>query len=131
MRPPAGNPERAAPPPHPAEEFIGAAIKPEDGLYALADMAAGEPGLPLAFTWDKRRYEVLEVLEKWKGTGDCHHGSGERYVRKHWFRVRTTGGLEMKLYFERQARGGKHRWWLNTVRRSGADPAASSEFAGR
>lgn len=99
-----------------AEEFVGAAIKPEDGLFALNDMAAGEPGLPLAFTWDKQRYEVLEVLEKWKDHGDCRHGSGERYLRKHWYRVRTTGGLEMKLYFERQGRGGKQRWWLQTVR---------------
>ena len=98
------------------EQFVGAAIKPEDGLFALADMAAGEPGLPLAFTWDKQRYEVLEVVEKWKSHGDCRHGSGERYLRKHWYRVRTTGGLEMKIYFERQARGGKLRWWLNTLR---------------
>ncbi|NQU41698.1 hypothetical protein HQ520_00320 [bacterium] len=48
----------------------------------------------------------------------CWSGSGERYVRKHWFRIRTTDGQEMKLYFERQARSAreaKKRWWLHSV----------------
>ena len=54
------------------------------------------------------------VLEEWKETGACHHGSGERYVRKHWYRVKMTTGEEMKIYFERQARS-KRRWWLYTV----------------
>ena len=30
--------------------------------------------------------------------------------RKHWFRIRTTDGGEMKVYFERQGRSGrKHK----------------------
>ena len=40
------------------------------------------------------------------------------YVRKHWFRLVTTNGTEMTLYFERQHRRGqnlKKRWWLATV----------------
>ena len=63
-------------------------------------------------------YTVAEVLEEWKETGPCHHGSGERYVRKHWFRLRMASGEEMKLYFERHARSAKQmkqRWWLYTV----------------
>lgn len=99
------------------ERFVGGAIAPERGSYAVAAGAPGEPGLPMAFAWDGVDYEVLEVLEKWKDTGSCRHGSGERYVRKHWYRVRVTGGLEMKLYFERTARSGsKVRWHLYSVR---------------
>ena len=61
---------------------------------------------------------MAALLEKWKETGRCRNGSAERYVRKHWFRIRTTGGLEMKIFFERQARSArerKQRWWLYTV----------------
>ena len=29
------------------------------------------------------------MVDKWKTTGSCRHGSGEQYVRKHWFRVRA------------------------------------------
>ena len=66
------------------------------------------------------------MLERWKDTGPCTSGSGEKYLRKHWFRVRTTDGREMKLYFERQARGSRQtsRWWLYTV-------AAAAQTEGR
>ena len=96
--------------------FIGEPIIPDDTSFAAADMATGAPGLPRAFTWNGRQYQVLELLEQWKEAGDCHHGSGERYVRKHWFRVRVTGDLEMRLYFERQRRSsGGSRWRLYTL----------------
>jgi len=79
-------------------------------------MAMGRPGLPQTFSWNGKSFSVLEVLEEWKGAGDCRHGSGERYVRKHWFRVRTTGDLEMKIYFERQGRSsGGSRWRLYSL----------------
>ncbi|MBT7300722.1 MAG: cytoplasmic protein, partial [Victivallales bacterium] len=54
----------------------------------------------------------------------CHHGSSEQYVRRHWFRVETTDGSEMRIYFDRQPRPGanKKRWWLATVR-----PASGEE----
>ena len=79
-------------------------------------MVRGEPGLPARFIWRKREYIVDEVLEKWKETGPCRSGGNEQYVRKHWFRIRTTGGVEMKIYFERQPRAKvKVRWWLFSV----------------
>jgi hypothetical protein len=47
---------------------------------------------------------------------NSRHGSGERYVRKHWYRVKTTEGPEMKIYFERQRRSsGGSRWRLYAV----------------
>lgn len=99
------------------ETFVGEAITPEDMSFSGSPMAVGEPGLPRTFSWKGRRYSVIEVLEKWKESGDCRHGSGERYVRKHWFRVRTTDNLEMKIYFERQRRSsGGSRWRLYSMR---------------
>jgi phosphoribosylglycinamide formyltransferase-1 len=79
-------------------------------------MATGKPGLPGKFAWKGRSFSVLQVLEDWKEAGDCRHGSGERYVRKHWFRIRTTEDLEMKIYFERQRRSsGGSRWRLYSL----------------
>jgi hypothetical protein len=98
------------------ETFIGEAITPEDVSFSASPMAAGKPGLPSQFSWRRKRFSVIEVLEEWKEAGDCRHGSGERYVRKHWFRIKTKEGQEMKLYFERQGRSsGGSRWRLYSI----------------
>lgn len=80
-------------------------------------MSVGEPGLPARFVWRGTEYGVAQVLEKWKATGPCRHGSGEQYVRRHWFRVETTDGTQMEIYFDRQPRSRqkKQRWWLATI----------------
>ena len=42
----------------------------------------------------------------------------EMYLRRHWFRLRTTSGEQMTLYCERQAkntRRPKARWWLYKI----------------
>jgi hypothetical protein len=99
------------------ETFIGEGITPEEMSFSAGSMAAGRPGLPRTFSWKNKKYSVAEVLEEWKEAGDCRHGSGERYVRKHWFRVKTTEDLEMKIYFERQGRSsGGSRWRLYSIR---------------
>jgi Family of unknown function (DUF6504) len=61
---------------------------------------------------------VEAVLDQWKDHGDCRNGSGERYVRKHGYRVRTTDGTVMNLYFQRSTGLGKlpsKRWWLHSL----------------
>lgn len=81
-------------------------------------MAAGEPGLPERFRWRNQTLVIDQVLRAWKDTGPCTHGSGERYVRKHWFEVRLADGRRLKVYFERQARSSRQirqRWWLFSV----------------
>ena len=99
------------------ETFVGEGITPENTSFSVSPMAMGKPGLPRKFSWKGRTFSVLEVLEEWKESGDCRHGSGERYVRKHWFRVRTTEDLEMRIYFERQGRSsGGSRWRLYSTR---------------
>jgi hypothetical protein len=102
------------------ETFIGEAIVPEDVSFTVLPMASGSPGLPRTFLWRGEQFSVHEVLEEWKEHGDCRHGSGERYLRKHWFRVRTTDNVEMRIYFERQGRSsGGSRWRLYTLRGAG------------
>lgn len=95
-------------------KFISEPIIP---TALAASRIIGEPGIPIRFRWRDAEYEIARVIEKWKTTGDCWHKSGERYVRRHWFRVITADGTEMKIYFERQARSKqiKKRWWIATA----------------
>ena len=106
-----------------SSRFVCEPIQPAGGSMDTAAMARGEPGLPVRFVWRGEEYAVEAVLEQWKEAGDCKSGAAERYVRKHWFRIRTLDGQEMKLYFERQPRSArqcKSRWWLHTILANGA-----------
>ena len=97
------------------ERFISEPIRPVAGTADTHGMARGEPGLPERFVWRGQEYTVDRVLAQWKETSGCKSGGDERYVRKHWFHVRTTTGDEVKIYFERQPRSGRQRklrWWL-------------------
>ncbi|MFP4058016.1 MAG: DUF6504 family protein [Candidatus Brocadiia bacterium] len=101
-----------------ARRFVSEAIRPLPGAMDTRRMARGEPGLPRRFRWRDQEIEVAEILQQWKETSRCRSGSPEQYVRKHWYRVRTGDGREMRLYFERQPRSRRERvrrWWLYTV----------------
>jgi len=119
------------------EEFVSEAIQPVAETIDVAPMAIGEPGLPRQFRWRTRTIHIARVLRTWRETGPCHHGSGEKYVRKHWFEVLTDAGERLKIYFERQARSRKDRsrWWLYTIDTShepaggGAPDASDSRSA--
>jgi len=81
-------------------------------------MSRGEPGLPAKFRWRKKEFTVAQELESWRDHGDCRNGSGERYVRRHIYRVRTDDGAILRVYFQRSVgRGamGQARWWLQTI----------------
>jgi len=100
------------------EQFVGEALEPIGDTVRTAPMAQGLPGLPRRFRWQGQEFAVVEVLGAWKETGPDRWGGEAQYLRKHWFRVRTDSGLEMRIYFERQARSGSRRtarWWLYTV----------------
>ena len=100
------------------EQFISEQIIPVLESIDTGTMAKGEPGFPHRFKWREAEYSVEEILEKWKGTAQCSHGSKEMYLRKHWYKIVTTTGETMKLYFERQPkskRQSKSRWWLFSV----------------
>ena len=79
--------------------------------------AVGEPLLPQRFVWRGEELVVAEVVERWKEYSHPGATMPERYLKKHWYRVRTAAGREMKIYFERQARKAraKQRWWVYSV----------------
>lgn len=101
-----------------SEEFISEPIEPVAGTFDSAGMTRAEPGLPGRFMWRDKEFAVADVIQVWKETGPCKSGSREQYLRKHWYKIGTDSGLEMTLYFERQARSKtrkKTRWWLYTM----------------
>jgi phosphoribosylglycinamide formyltransferase-1 len=117
-----------------AVTFISEPIVPLEASFDTGGMAQGEPGLPRLFRWGKKKFAVAEVLETWKEHGDCRHGSGERYVRRHGYRVRTVDGTVMKLYFQRSMGRGKiscrTRWWIQSVENGAqAEPKARTNNA--
>jgi hypothetical protein len=99
--------------------FISEPIVPLEASFDTSGMARGEPGLPRKFRWRKTEYIVAEVLEQGKDYGDCRHGSGERYVRKHVYRVQTMEGPVLRIYFQRtfgkSRPTGRSRWWVYSV----------------
>lgn len=110
------------------EEFVSEAMVPEPATGDVVAMSHGEPGLPARFTWRGTRYRTAGVLRKWKTSGPCRHGSGERYLRRHWYEILTEPPVLMTVYCERQARDArraKARWWIYTVA-----PAAPGEPSG-
>jgi hypothetical protein len=109
------------------ERFLSEALKPVAARLDTTRMSRGEPGLPREFTWRGGTLRIARVREEWRETGPCHHGSGELYVRKHWYQAEDETGRQLKIYFERQSRGrqAKARWWLFSI--TDAKPASSAE----
>lgn len=100
---------------HTDEEFISQPIVPVAATFNTARMSIGEPGLPGEFIWHDKTYTVKKVLNTWRKTSPCTHGSGEMYVRRHYYKILTGSGDRMTLYFDRQPRRGEAlgpRWWL-------------------
>ena len=108
--------------------FVDEAIRPESGTFDVSRMASGEPGLPRAFRWRDQAVRVATVARSWRETGNCRHGSGESYVRRHWYEVVTDAGQIMTIYCDRHARRGdnRRRWWLFSIEDAdGRSPAAA------
>jgi len=103
-------------------EFISEAIKPVTATFDTSRMKAGEPGLPREFVWRGQKYIVKDVVRSWRKTGPCSHGSGEMYVRRHFYEVVTDSGEKMTIYFDHNPLKGKPkaaRWWLLSINRQG------------
>jgi hypothetical protein len=103
-------------------EFVSEAIDPVPGTFDAAAMSRGEPGLPRAFHWRGRRYDVAAVCSTWKSSS---RERGELYLRRHWYEVASSDGSRMTLYCERQTKNRnkpKARWWLYSIARASAPP---------
>ena len=98
------------------EQFISESITPRPGSFDSTAIARGEPSMPTHFTWRDTEYRVDEILEVYK-TSSTEAGSGEVYLRRHWWTVTTTTGDTMKIYCERQKnrKNAKARWFLYTL----------------
>ncbi len=111
------------------ESFIGEPIEPKPGSFDAAMMARGGPGIPRVFTWRGNEYRVLGLIDTWTGR---EPGKGMdkdyTYIRKHFYRVKTTTGEVMTLYFDRKPPSGREksrqRWYLFSI--SNAGPNRSS-----
>ena len=108
-------------------EFVSEPIKPDVGAFDVQAMARGQPGLPAGFTWRGRHYGITGLLESWKQSeAEGHRAGGERYYRKHFYRVLTDGGETMTIYAVRHCKPGENprkRWWLYSIdRRPEAPP---------
>lgn len=120
----------------PRATLVSEPVVPAPGTFDPAAMAAGSPGLPTRFRWRDDEYAVAELLSTGRDTGPCRHGSGERYVRRHYFRIRAdriapaappdgpdapAASIVMTLYFERtgaRAKPGSPRWFVYTVEKA-------------
>jgi uncharacterized protein DUF6504 len=111
-----------------ADRFIGEDLKPVIATCDTSRMAAGEPGLPREFIWRGQTVTILAVRRTWHETSQCHHGSPEQYVSKHWYEVETVAHGTLKIYFDRQpprrGRRGGSRWRLFSCSEPAAGPEA-------
>lgn len=102
------------------EQFISERIVPDPTALDASTAAMGEPAIPLRFSWRKKNFAVVRVLDRRKGYApDRTHGSGELYLHRHWLEVEVDDGSVMTLYFERQPasrRAARSRWWLYSLR---------------
>lgn len=98
-------------------QLVSEAIEPVPGAFDTAFMSRGMPGVPREFFWRKQKRVVAQVFRTWKTMGPCRNGSGEQYVRRHWYEVRTQDGEEMTLYFDKGTSGKRKdmEWFLYAV----------------
>lgn len=70
-------------------------------------MVERDAGMPMAFSWRGRRYQVADVIGRWRIEGRWWE---EARDREYW-RVEARGGAVYDLYLDRQ--GG--RWHLERL----------------
>jgi len=98
------------------DQFISEPIEGLAGSFDSGAMARGLPGLPRGFRWREQTYAVVEVLDAWKQSApEGGRPGGERYLRRHCYRLRMSDGGVWTVYLVRQTPPGgsaKRRWFL-------------------
>ena len=100
-------------------DLISEPIQPHAGTFDTVRMGRGEPGLPKGFVWRGRSAEIVEELRNWKQSSR-EGGTGELYLRRHYYKLRMSDGSVWTVHFVRQSprgRDAKKRWFLYTVER--------------
>ena len=100
-------------------EFVGEAIEAGSVTFDTEAMSRGEPGLPNGFRWRGEDYDIVGLMDRWKGTSrEGARAGGEVYLRRHYYKLGMSDGSVWTVYFVRQApRSGRpmRRWFLYTV----------------
>jgi hypothetical protein len=100
-------------------EFVSEQITPGAGTFQSGPMATGLPGLPRWFTWRGERHTISAVLGAWKASGpEIGRVHGERYLRRHYFRLGMESGQVWTIYFVRHTPPGgaaRRRWFLYSL----------------
>jgi hypothetical protein len=101
------------------DEFVSEPITPQRGTFDAGTMATGVPGLPVGFTWRGQAYAIVARLETWKQSGpEVGRSDGERYLRRHYSRLRMSDESVWTVYCLRHTAPGaspKRRWFLQSV----------------
>lgn len=98
----------------PRERLISEPIAPVPGAEpADHPNAIGEPVLPSRFRFREGEFRVDAVLASWKSYSPRAANSRGRYVRRHWYRIRTDEGRVLTIYFVRTTATGsrKEKGW--------------------
>ena len=82
-------------------------VRPVTKLYEDLVSVERDAGMPSAFVWRGRRYEVRDVIGRWRIEGRWWEDGRDR---EYW-RVEAKGGMVLDLYEDR--RGG--RWHLERL----------------
>lgn len=71
-----------------------------------------KPGLPSAFIWRGRRYDVQEIWGEWPDYGFGTTSAGRWWQRRHrtYFRVVTDRGDVFEIYLDRASH--QRNWFL-------------------
>jgi hypothetical protein len=64
-------------------------------------------GVPASFVWRDRRYEVTDIIGRWRLEGRWWE---EGHDREYW-RIQASGGAVWDLYHDRQ----RERWHLERL----------------
>jgi hypothetical protein len=105
-----------APPGGTRADFVSEPIIPVGGSFDAARSAIGEPALPMAFRWREQTLRMQRVELAWKASvPEASPTRGERYLRRHYYRLRMEDGSAWTIYFLRHTpRSGnpRLRWFL-------------------
>ncbi len=106
-------------------EFVAEPLEPVGGAFDTAAMGTGLPGLPNAFRWRDQEFQIAAELGSWKHSAS-YNGTvgGQRYLRRHYWRLRMSDGSAWTVYFIRHTprSGSSRRRWFIYIREPAESP---------
>ncbi len=72
------------------DQFVSEPIVPVKASMSATSVATGTSSFPKRFFWRDRDCKLDAGLDERKESGRAREGDGERHLRKHWLRMKTT-----------------------------------------